>query len=125
MTRNRQTQKHFWYLFAAVTLTFLQGCVIVPVPQKVKVEHGEIITPKRAKKLDLSNLTRDEILSELGKPTWDLFNSRVLVYQGGLDKGGVFVGRRRPRRCWNCGLGYRIGPLYGLQSEWLMCWTFL
>ena len=61
--------------------------MIVPVPQKVKVEHGEIITPKRAKELDLSNLTRDEILSELGKPTWDLFNSRVLVYRGGLDKG--------------------------------------
>jgi len=73
MNHHSQSQKFFCYLFAALVLTFLQGCVVV-TPQKPFSED-------KIDFIELNKTTKDDVIARLGRPSVVRKDGAIFLYE--------------------------------------------
>jgi len=80
MTKNKQIIKLIRYLFAAVALAFLQGCLSVPVPIPTPASERPYNKGKIGF-IETNITTKDEVIARFGSPSVKRRDGAIFLYQ--------------------------------------------
>jgi len=79
-------------LIMACLLIFLQGCVIVPLPEHGILWGQGMVDEQELAELQQQARTREEVLLRLGQPSATFYGDHVLVYRWEVSVGMVGIG---------------------------------
>lgn len=77
---------------SSVVMFAVTGCVPLPIPRgEPSVAYGNVIADEAIRAKVLPGQTREEVIQQLGSPSYDFGTGRAFVYPWTVDKGSIVI----------------------------------